>query len=403
MMKLFLLEHKRLWRKRTTKLCVLLCFIYIVVFGCILVYQWIAFGSSTGHTSFDNRFDGYDRIRRSQEDTLIFGGELTDETLQQMVSRYQELRAAGREQESTEMDRSQINSWLGALWPELEDSSSIQSMISYVAPEKLTGLYERRQRAIEEFMEFSGQTGEEYTYLMSIGQKVETPFHYEWTEGWSVLLGSMLSDIGIVMALFLSITLSTLFAGDWHDNMSVLILTTKNGWGKTASARILVGLCFTVEFFALIAAGCTAAQLFFLGTAGWDMPIQNIKLIAIAPMNMLQAEIYEYVFALLGVVGYAGIVMLLSAVVRSNVLSLLCSLAVVYVPMVLENYLPFWLQKAKDLIPLVGSGTDIFRTNTLCIFGRYIWSPYLLITIPVLLGVCCLPFAVRGWARRMKV
>lgn len=32
-----------------------------------------------------------------------------------------------------------------------------------------------------------------------------------------------------------------------------------------------------------------------MGTSGWDMPIQNIKLIAIAPMNMLQAEIYEYV------------------------------------------------------------------------------------------------------------
>ena len=31
-----------------------------------------------------------------------------------------------------------------------------------------------------------------------------------------------------------------------------------------------------------------------------DMPIQNIKLIAVAPMNMLQAEIYEYAFVLLG-------------------------------------------------------------------------------------------------------
>lgn len=43
------------------------------------------------------------------------------------------------------------------------------------------------------------------------------------------------------------------------------------------------------------------------------MPIQNIKLIAIAPMNMLQAEIYEYVFALLGAIGFAGVVMFISA------------------------------------------------------------------------------------------
>lgn len=53
-----------------------------------------------------------------------------------------------------------------------------------------------------------------------------------------------------------------------------------------------------------------------MGTAGWDMPIQNIKLIAIAPMNMLQAEIYEYAFVLLGAIGFAGIVMFISAAVK---------------------------------------------------------------------------------------
>jgi hypothetical protein len=31
-----------------------------------------------------------------------------------------------------------------------------------------------------------------------------------------------------------------------------------------------------------------------LETSGWDMSIQCIKLIAVAPMNMLQAEIYQY-------------------------------------------------------------------------------------------------------------
>ena len=49
-------------------------------------------------------------------------------------------------------------------------------------------------------------------------QKVETPFRYEWVEGWSQLLGSMIADLGIVMALFMAITLSPLFAEEWHSN-----------------------------------------------------------------------------------------------------------------------------------------------------------------------------------------
>ena len=82
--------------------------------------------------------------------------------------------------------------------------------------------------------------------------------------------------------------------------------------------------------------------------------------------------------------------------------ALLLSLAVVYGPMMIAEYLPYGMQKALDLIPLVGSSTDIFRTNTFRIFGKLIWSPYLLITIPVLIGILCMPFAIKSWSRRMK-
>ncbi|EFC94209.1 hypothetical protein CLOSTHATH_07624, partial [Hungatella hathewayi DSM 13479] len=45
----------------------------------------------------------------------------------------------------------------------------------------------------------------------------------------------------------------------------------------------------------------------------------------------------------------------------------------------------------------------IFRTNTFSVFGKVIWSPYLLITVPVLIGMVCMPFAVNNWSKRMKV
>ena len=85
-MDLFILEHKKLWRRFSVKLCVFLCFLYIVVFGGILSYQWFTFGSSDDYTSaFGNNFDGYTVIRESQAFSERFGGTLTDESLQQMV------------------------------------------------------------------------------------------------------------------------------------------------------------------------------------------------------------------------------------------------------------------------------------------------------------------------------
>ena len=391
-MELFWLEHKKLWRKQMVKICVLLCFVYIVIFGSVLSFQWFSFGSSNDYTSaFGNNFDGYEMIREHQNYAHNFGEELTDESLQQMVRDYQRLFEVGTDKELEITDWKSISSWLSSIYPDLKDTSitppSYRSMIDYVNPDDLTGFYERRQIAIDVFLENNGQVGAEREYLLNMEKKVETPFHYEWVEGWSQLLGSMVADLGVVMALFLAIALSPLFAEEWHNNTGSLVLTTKNGWEKIALAKVLTGIVFTVEFYFILVIPSVITQIFFMGTSGWDMPIQNIKLLAVAPMNMLQAEVYEYLFALFGTIGYAGIVMLISAKVKNNVLALLLSLTVAYGPMMVAQYLPYELQKAMDLLPLVGSGADIFRTNTFCILGKYIWSPYLLITVPVLIGI----------------
>ncbi len=404
-MELFVLEHKKLWRKRSVRVSVLLCFVYTVIFGSILSFQWFGFGSSNDYTSaFGNHFDGYAMIRNSQAYSHTFGENLTDESLQELVRDYQRMDAAGLEEDLEKTDWAAISSWLGTLYPELRDPENPGTMISYVDPDQLTDFYGRRQNAVEDFLENNGQTGSEKAYLMQFNQKVNVPFRYEWVKGWTQILGSMVApDLGVVMALFLAIVLSSLFSGEWYNNTSSLVLTTKNGWKKLAYAKILTGLSFSVELFFLLLTGMVVSQLFFMGTSGWDLPIQTIKLIAIAPMNMLQAEIYEYAFVFLGAIGFCGVVMLISSAVKSNVLALLFSLAVVYGPMMLAEYLPYGLQKALDFIPLVGSGADIFRTNTFHLFGKYIWSPYLLITVPVLLGMLCIPLAVMRWARRMKI
>ncbi len=405
-MELFWWEHKRLWKRRSTRISVFLCLLYVLVFGCILSYQWFTFGSrpGSGNGSFDNRFDGYANIRIMQQYARQFGGELTDEALQQMVREYQAVLASGDREAVNRTNWMDMNSWLRSLYPELEieEQRFTHLMSDYVDPRDLTGFYERRQKILEEFLAVSDQTGAEGEYLLGMNEKVKIPFKYSWKEGWQIVLGSNLPDLGMVMALFLAIALSPVFAGEWHDKTSSLILTTRNGWKKAARAKICSGIALAAELFAMLFAGSVGAQIFFMGTEGWDMPIQNIKLIAVAPLNMLQAEIFGYVFGFLGVIGFAGLMMLISARVKSNFAALLLGLAAVYGPMMIDEYLPFWAQKGMDLLPLVGSSADIFRTTTFCFFGHYIWSPYLLLTVPVAAGLACVPFAVKGWARRMK-
>ncbi len=406
-MELFALEHKRLWRTTRVWLCVVLCFFYCVIYTGVISYQWTYFGSEGDDPTnlYSNHFDGYSMIRTYMARADTYGDYWTDETLQNLVKDFQTM--------IPHTSLSSMYDWtvgLNALdlYEELEDpgGQQYQPLIHYVDTEDLTDFYTRRQDYLEHNLKVNQQnlllTDEDVEMLREMDSHVKTPWRYEWTRGWEKTLTSTLPMLSR-MAPYLAIVLGFLFSGEWHDSTAPLLHTTKYGWKKLARVKVLSGLAFAVEFYVLIAGGTVLLQLIYLGTNGWDMPIQLIKLLAVAPWNMLQAEIYELAFAFLGVIGYAGLVMLMSALVKNNVLSLVLSLAFIYVPDLFARYIPMWAQDAMQFIPMVGYPTDIFRMNIFHIFGKGVWLPWMSITIPVLIGVICLPFAIRSWARRERV
>lgn len=403
-MELFKYEHRKLWRRRSVQIGVLLCFAYLVIFGGLFSYQWFTFGSKDDFTSsFGNNFDGYSNIRQKQEYAKQWEGDLTDETLQAMVKDYQERAKTDRISDYEMTDWHSLNSWVKTLWPELEKADQPYIMLRYVEPAQLTDFKERREKVLENFLDINGQTDKEKEYFLNMNEKVELPLQYRWSEGWSFITSDFISGCGVVFAIFLAIAIAPMFSGEWHSNTKALISTTKNGWKKLASIKVLVSFLFALELYIIIVFSSIFLQIVFLGTGGADMPIQCIKLVATAPWTVLQAEIYEYAYLLLATLGYTGIILLCSALTRSNYVSLLLSLAIVFVPMSIAQFLPLWGQKALELIPFVGNSTDIFRTNVYHLFGQIIWSPYLLITVPGILGVISLPFAIRAWAKRTNV
>ena len=212
--------------------------------------------------------------------------------IQKMVKDYQDLRVSDPDRARDETDCRVLNSWIQTLWPELEEPEKADIMLSYVEPDELTGFYERREQQIEKFLDLMGTSDDEKAFFLRMDGKVEIPFRYSWVEGWSNLLGNVLTDMGVVM--------------------------------------------------------------------------------------------------------------LISVLCRSSFAAILSALAVICVPGAVGEYLPAALQKIVDLIPLAGSSTDIFRTNVYHIFGRIIWSPWILITVPFVAGAACVPLCVRKWRKQSR-
>ena len=406
-MELFALEHKRLWRTPRVWICVLLCFIYSVVWGSFFQYQWLGFGTQNDRTDiYDHSFDGYSVIRGYQEEFSKFGDYWTDETLQKMVAEYQSYDIMEKPALQSMGDWIVAYECLNDLYPELKDpeGQQYQPLIFYADTTKLTDFYERRADLLEHTLEATrqneGMSEADKQMLLDMNSQIQEPWPYEWTQGWA---NGALEFGWSKLAPYLAIALGFLFSGEWHNSTAPLLHTTKFGWKKLARVKVLNGMAFALELYALIAGGKVLLQLIYLGTTGWDLPIQYIDLLAVAPWNMLQAELYELAFGLIGVFGYAGLVMLMSALVKNNVMALVFSLAFVYVPDILARYLPKWLKAASQYLPLVGSSSDIYNYNVFHIFGKGIWSPWMLITVPLLIGMVCIPFAIRGWARRQRV
>jgi ABC-type transport system involved in multi-copper enzyme maturation permease subunit len=319
-----------------------------------------------------------------------------------MVHEYQLAEASDDVLVQEHTDVEIINSWLQILYPELRDTGTYQTMISYVDPVILTDFYDRRDRAVLQYLE-QNRPDADKDFLLQMEQGISEPFRYQWATGWGLILNSAISDMGMIMAIFLAIVLSSLFAGEWQNRTSPLMLTARNGWRQIACAKILTGIAFITEIFTLLFAGNLAIQLIYMGTDGWDIPIQTINILAIAPFHMLQAEIYEYTFVFLCAIGYGCIVMCISAFAKNNITALICSLAIIFVPLAIMGNLPLTVQKLLQLIPFVGSGKDIFGTKIYHVMGMQIWSPWVLIIVPIMMGMACLPVAIRRWSRRMKV
>lgn len=205
-MELLKLEHKKLWRRKSVQIGVLLCFLYIVIFGGLLSYQWFQFGSTDDYTSsFGNNFDGFSNIREKQEYAKQWEGDLSEEVLQAMVKDYQE-RAQTEDISTYEItDWISLNSWVQTLWPELEETGNPYIMLRYVDPSQLTGLEDRREKAIENFLEINGQTGAEREYFLKMNKNVDMPLQYRWTEGWAFVTADFIAGCSVVFAIFIAI------------------------------------------------------------------------------------------------------------------------------------------------------------------------------------------------------
>lgn len=389
-MSLFWQEHKKLWRSGMTRVAV--CGLMLLTLGLqIWAMQCVNFGTMRADGS--HQVNGYENIRKCQQYAAQWQ-TLTDETAQDMVHTYQQILAENPDFDGALADFSFLQGTLVSfLWPEVEDQTQTYPTLTiyYVDPARLTGLYERREEKLEYYLENQFSDSADRQYFLDMDSHVDKPMAYGWSAGWSALLGNGIGGLGqMVLPVVLALALTSVFAGERRRGMDTLQVTSLHGKAGLAGAKLLSGLAFAVEIFVMFAAVMVVVQGIWLGFEGWNLPIQLIKM-----LNEL-----AYLFC--SVLGFAGIALLMSALLPGTTAALIAALLITWGPQILNQYLPWSVQQYLRLLPFVSGAEDIFRQNLYHWFGFRIWSPGPLLVFPLLVGVICLPFSITAWCRKRK-
>ena len=173
-------------------------------------------------------------------------------------------------------------------------------------------------------------------YIYNLVSKRESPkFYYKY-------LWNLAADFNVIATLtstLVAIGIATIFSEDYQRNSSAIVLSSRNGKTKLVTSKILAGIVYTFIAFVLIN-GIFSINAAIIGFEGGNLPLNFFKGYESTPFNITMSEFYLKGLAtsFMGLVLYASIIMLISLILKNNMLSLLVGLGIYYAPQFVSNF-----------------------------------------------------------------
>lgn len=229
-------------------------------------------------------------------------------------------------------------------------------------------------------------------YVYEKVKNVESPKSY-FTYGWYITTDFKV--IATLISILIVVGLATIFSDEYQSNSAQIILSCKNGKNKLVLSKILSGLIFTTIVFIIIHSIYLMSALIY-DFRGWDKPLELFKYYRATPFDIRIIDFYILGLGVsfIGAILFALVTMLMSLLVKNNMVSLLLSLGMYYMPAFLGNFIPmdsiarvFREINLAEAVRIVGM---FVNPNTYNIFG----NPVLYSTVLMSLVVVSIPVVI---------
>lgn len=191
--------------------------------------------------------------------------------------------------------------------------------IDNVSSEEAKSVYARRVSNLKQFLD-SGEeafSDSQKEYMIKKYEDLETPFYYEYTDGWSALLQNISTFI-LVLALIIGFLVSGIFSSEFQTKADAIFFSTKLGRNRAVLSKMGAGFLITTVFYVAFVLLYTLVVLLALGADGANCPIQMDMWRSVYNVTFLQAYLLIVAGGYVGTLFAATLSMLASAITRST-------------------------------------------------------------------------------------
>lgn len=343
---MFRYEVKKVFAKTGGKIALLLL-AWVLIMACWSAAD-IHFVNENGEPEM-----GIAAVRKLRGAQKEWAGPLDEEKLRQVIEELRRIDATPQAQSKDVKESNIAYGWqqgvLGIRWIMVYAYAEGFQSSNYFTPDKLnpedaSAFYSNRIALLKEWLADEDNSAyykfsdAEKAYLIHQYETLETPFYYNYLEGWKQLF-EWYPTISMITMMILGYLVSGIFSNEFQWRADAVFFSAKHGRNKAVAAKVGAGFgIVTMVYWAMVLL-YTTFVLLYLGADGAACPIQANSGSWKSFYNITIWQ--EYLLLVIG--GYIGclfisfLVMFISAKGKSAVVAVMTPVLLIFLPSFVSN------------------------------------------------------------------
>lgn len=360
--------------------------VWIVGIIMILLCAFLSFSDLISSNYYgEDEVSGYEAMKINREYARRFAGRKVDDTLLREMQDSLSKENVGESKSNDSISKGQISittdeSQEDEIGNGIMEYTPIYSYVREITEDNNLALeidsnelYKVREKLILQNRTDQMLTEKEMGYWEEKGKQIETPFTYEYTEGWSNLFNYMYT-VNYMILLMLAICLSNVFSVEYLRKTDAIILCSQFGKKHLYWAKVLAGITFGVITAILFLGTTVISSICVYGSDGLDAALQ----IAF-PLSSWNISIGKSVLILLAAlliisVLYSIVIMVLSEVLKNSVAVMAIPVGIMILTMMID--IPYQFRTASQIYDLLPTNLlavwELWDDRLVSLFGKYL-------------------------------